>query len=204
MPDVASVRIGIDGEGQSRQEAYQTASRSAAAVDGVLANFGAAIDRVTTAALVVQPKTRWHKGENQRTGWQAFRVSVVEITDTSRVGDLLNALAGAGANVTGLSWMVAPTNESFALARKRAGADARARAEQYEQALGVRLGPVAWASEPGLRSAPMDTVTGPVAARSMAVGAAEEPIKVNPEEVTIRAALEVAYHLLPNASPTNT
>jgi uncharacterized protein YggE len=124
MPDLASVRVAVDGEGPSREEAYQAASTTAAAVDGVLADFGAAIDRVTTAALAVEPKTRWRKGEAQRTGWQALRVSVVEITDTSRVGEL----------------------------RQRAGEDARARAEQYAQALNIKLGPVAWAAEPGLRT----------------------------------------------------
>src|SRR5580704_5571015 len=95
MPDLASVRVGVDGEVPSREEAYQAASTTAAAADGVMADFDAAIGRVTTSALAVQPKTRWRKGESQRTGWQAFRVSVVEITDTSRVGELLNALAGA-------------------------------------------------------------------------------------------------------------
>jgi uncharacterized protein YggE len=165
----------------------------------VLAEFEAAIDRVTTAALAVQPKTRWRKGETQRTGWQALRISVVERTDTSRAGELLNALAGdtgAGANIGGLSWMVAPGNESFALARQRAGEDARARAEQYAQALSVKLGPVAWAAEPGLRSAGHADWMSPVAgARAMSAGAAEEPVNVNPEEITIQAALEVAYRI---------
>jgi uncharacterized protein YggE len=196
MPDLASVSVGVDGEGQSRAEAYQMASATAAAVDGVLADFEAAIDRVTAAALAVQPKTRWRKGESQRTGWQATRVSVVEIKDTSRVGELLNALAGAGGNISGLSWMVAPGNESFALARQRAGEDARARAEQYARALSIKLGPVAWAAEPGLRSAGhMDSMSAPVGAWIASAGAAEEPINVNAEEVTIRAVLEVGYRI---------
>jgi uncharacterized protein YggE len=195
MPDLASVRVGVDGEGQSREDAYQSAAVTAAAVDAVLEDFISAIDRVTTAALAVQPKTRWHKGETQRTGWQAYRVSVVEIGDTSRVGELLSALAGAGASVSGLSWMIAPANESFGLARKRAGEDARARAQQYAQALGIELGGVAWASEPGLR--------GPARPESFAMAAgvagqrlADEQINANPEEITIHAALEVGYRIL--------
>ena len=204
MPDLASVRVGVDGEGPSREEAYQAASITAVAVDGVLADFEAAIDRVTTAALAVQPKTRWRKGETQRTGWQALRVSVVEITDTSRAAELLNSLAGAGASISGLSWMVAPANESYALARQRAGEDARARAEQYARALNIKLGPVAWAAEPGLRNA--DHADGLAVAGgflNMSVGAAEEAINVNPEEVTIRAALEVGYRIPQDDSPAN-
>lgn len=196
MPDLASVRVGVDGQGQSREEAYQMASATAAAVDGVLADFGAAIERVTTAALAVQPRTRWRKGETLRTGWQAFRVSVVEIKDTSRVGELLSALATAGASISGLSWMVAPANESFALARQRAGEDARARAEQYARALGIMLGSVAWASEPGLRSTGQtDWMSAAAPGGALSAGAADEAIDVSPEEVTIRAALEVAYSI---------
>jgi uncharacterized protein YggE len=197
MPDLASIRLAVDGESQTREDAYRLASTTAAAVDGVLANFEAAIDRVITTALNVQPKTRWRKGESQRTGWQASRTSVVEIKDTSRVAELLNALAGAGASIDELSWMVAPANESFALARQRAGADATARAEQYAQALGIKLGPVAWAAEPGLRTTDHgDWRSASLAAGMPRGGAAEEPITVNPEEVTVRADLEVGYRIL--------
>jgi hypothetical protein len=204
IPDLASVRVGVDGEGQLRDEAYQKASTTASAVDGVLAQYESAIDRVTTAALAVQPKTRWRKGETQRTGWQAFRVSVVEINDTSRVGELLNALAGAGASISGLCWMVAPANQAFALARQRAGQDARARAEQYAQALSIQLGPVAWASEPGLRSTGhIDAMAARAAAGGIGASAADEPISVNPEEVTIHAALEVGYSILQDDSTSN-
>ncbi|HUN33431.1 MAG TPA: SIMPL domain-containing protein [Trebonia sp.] len=198
MPDLATVRVSVDGEAPSREEAYRAAAATAATVDRVLADFEAAIDRVTTAALAVQPKTRWRKGETQRTGWTALRVSVVEIADTSRVAELLNALAGAGASIGALSWMLAPANEFFALARQRAGEDARARAEQYASALNIKLGPVAWAAEPGLRVSDRANewaAGGGVAAAFAAGGAAEEPINVNPEEVTIRAALEVGYRI---------
>jgi len=206
MPDLASVRVAVDGESQTREDAYRMAATTAAAVDDVLATFEAAIDRVTTTALAVQPKTRWRKGESQRTGWQAFRASVIEIRDTARVAELLNALAGAGASIDELSWMVAPGNESFALARQRAGANARARAEQYAQALGVKLGPVAWAAEPGLRNSDHSDRSPAYLAAALpasAGGAAEEPITANPEEVTIRADIEVGFRILSDDSPPN-
>ncbi len=79
MPDRASIRVLVDGEGASRDEAYESAARLARAVDAVLAAEAGSIERVTTAALVVQPRTRWRKGETVRTGWRAYRASVVEI-----------------------------------------------------------------------------------------------------------------------------
>jgi hypothetical protein len=38
---------------------------------------------------------------------------------------------------------------------------------------------------------------------AMSAGAAEEPINVNPDEVTIRAALEVGYRILQDDSMPN-
>ena len=58
-------------------------------------------------------------------------------------------------------------------------------------------GPVAWAAEPGLRMADHRdwTASLAVASRASRSGAAEEHIDVNPEEVTIRAVLEVGYRI---------
>lgn len=196
MPDLATVRLGVDGEASSREEAYRRAAVTATAVDQVLADFDDSIERVITASLAVQPKTRWHKGERQRTGWQAYRVTSVEIKDTTRVGELLSSLAAAGANLNSLSWSVAPVNDSIAVARARAAQDARSRAEQYAHALGVRLGAVAWAAEPGLRRPEgrggMDYFPTPSGAAA-ASGAEQPTIDVNPEEVTVRAELEVGF-----------
>jgi uncharacterized protein YggE len=197
-PDLASVRVAVEAEAQSREKAYRTAAATAAAVDGVLESFDSAIDRVTTATLWLAEKTRYHEGEYRRIGWQASRVSLVDICETSRVGDVVQALAGAGANIKGLSWVAVPTNEAFALARRRAGEDARARAEQYAQALGVELRGVAWAAEPGLRRdgrSHGDIIGGPMVASAMREEAAEEAIDITPEEITIEATIEVGYRI---------
>jgi uncharacterized protein YggE len=81
--------------------------------------------------------------------------------------------------------MVAPANEAFALASQRAGEDARARADQYAQALSIELGPVVWAAEPGLRSTGHTDLMAAPFGHAMSAGAIEEPISVTPEEITI-------------------
>ena len=78
------------------------------------------------------------------------------------------------------------------------------RAQQYAQALGIKLGPVAWACEPGLRSpGHTDRMSWTAASRAPSAAAAEQAIDVTPEEVTIGAALEVAYRLPPDDSLAN-
>ena len=81
------------------------------------------IERVVTAALIVQPRSRWKKGESVRTGWRAGRISVVEITDLDRVGAVLAQLVSAGAAIVGPSWEVRSDNDAHDEARRRAAED---------------------------------------------------------------------------------
>jgi uncharacterized protein len=195
MPDRVTVRLVAGEDGSTQQEAYAATASVAAAVDDVLTGTPGAFDRVTTTALVVQPRIRWDNGQAVRTGWTASRSSSVEVHDLDRVGELLDRLVQAGAAISGLSWEVAPGHPAYGQARRRAAEDAHQRAIDYAAALGVRLGAVAWVAEPGLRP------TGPVATPIRALHAASvgpgpsEPIGVAPEELALQASVDVGFAL---------
>jgi uncharacterized protein YggE len=199
MPDRATVRVGVDGDGSSREVAYRAAAGLAAAVDGVLEAQSSAVERVTTTALIVQPTTRARKGETVRTGWRAYRSSVVEITALERVGELLALIVAAGGSVSGLSWELDSGHDAYDEARRRAAQDATRRAQQYASALGIKPGAVAWVAEPGLRTG--GGATGPVframaaSASGLPGGMAEQLIDVPPEEITVRASVEVGFSI---------
>ena len=200
LPDRAVVHVTIDGEGASREDAYANAARLATAVDAVLVAYEAALDRSSTAALLVHPKTRWRRGESVRTGWRASRSTVVEVTDFSRLGDLIAELATAGAQLVGPTWQLDPDNAAHTAARRAAAEDARRRAEAYAAALGLQVSGVAWVAEPGLRQGGSDGgYSGGPMMRSMALaaGPAEadtETIDVSVEEITVPASVEVGFH----------
>ena len=101
LPDRAVLQAVVEGDGATREDAYREAAGPAGEVDAVLAARAGALDRVTTAALLVHPRTRWRKGENVRTGWRASRTTAVEVIDLAAVGDLIAELATAGAAVSG-------------------------------------------------------------------------------------------------------
>lgn len=196
MPDRATIHVTVDGDGDSRASAYAVAAASAAAVDAVLDAEREALERVTTAALLVQPKTRWRKGEQQRTGWRAARTSVVEVADLARVGDLLAQLAAAGGSIVGPNWELDPSHAAHDEARRMAAEDARRRADAYAAALGLTIVSVAWVSEPGLRLAggsPWGGVQAGGAMRGMAAMAQDESIDISPEELTVHAVVEVGF-----------
>lgn len=200
MPDLAVLRVLVAGEGSSPDEAYEAAARLAEAVDVVFRAQAASIGRVTTAALVVQPRVRWHQGEEVRTGWRAARASVVELRALDRVGNVAALLVGAGAILTGPSWELDRSNDAYHQARVEAAQDARKRADDYASGLGVSVGPLMWVSEPGLRvgggdAGGMLASAGQPRAALLASGPAENSIDVAPGEIAVCAAVEVGFHI---------
>src|SRR5207302_7185832 len=110
MPDRAVLHVTVEGEGAARDEAYETAARSAKAVDDVIDRLGDAVERVTHTALVVHPKTRWRKGETVRTGWRASRSTSLEVVDLARLGDLIAEVAMSGGEISGPNWQIDTDN----------------------------------------------------------------------------------------------
>jgi hypothetical protein len=125
LPDQASLTVEVTADRKTQDEAYDARTKLAATVDGVLERHANAIDRATIASLVVRPRTRWHRGEDIRTGWQASRTSFVDIVVLDALGDIMAGLVDAGAAVQGPRWSMAPSNPAYDQARRAAAEDAR-------------------------------------------------------------------------------
>jgi uncharacterized protein len=198
QPDRAVLRVEVDGEGQTRDQAYGQAAPLALAVDEVLERHREPIERTVTASLMVHPKTRWKRGQSIRTGWQASRVTIVEVVDFTVLGDLLAELAAAGGAVDGPNWVLDPDNPVHVEARRQAAADARQRADAYAEALGLRVVAVAWVAEPGLRRGSGggfgdDGVAFARASAAPAGGGFDETISVTPDELPVSCKVEVGF-----------
>ena len=197
MPDHAVTRVTVEADGASQQDAYRRAAEISAAVDAVLAAHSAAISRTMTTSLVVNPRSRWKKGDSVRSGWRATRTSALEITGFEQLGVLLAELVDAGAAVEGVSWELSLSNPAHEEARRRAAEQARTKAETYAAALGLNLGAVAWIAEPGMRLRSDGPVAGVgFALRSASHALADEPIDISPCEITVQAAVEVGFELI--------
>ncbi len=167
VADRAVITVRISAESADRDTAFRRAGELVTAVDAALEAGGDAIARTVTAALVVQPRTRWHDGEQQRTGWEAARVTTVEVVRLDELGSLLGSLVQAGAEIHGPRWEIDAAHPVHDEVRQAAAEDARRRAHAYSSALGVELGPLAWIAEPGLRIGPTQQ-SGGVARMAMA------------------------------------
>ncbi len=196
MPDRAFVNVKLEAEGVERDVAYAEAAQLARHVDEVLNNYADSIERTLTATLAVQPKTRWRKGENVRTGWHATRGTVLEIVGFARLGELIGDLVAAGGAVSGPFWQLDPTSPAYGDARRLAAEDARRRGDDYAEALGLAITAVVWVAEPGLRKGHdglmMSQAAGSYASPTSA-GAVDEIIDVTPDEMTVSASIEVGF-----------
>jgi uncharacterized protein len=128
LPDQASLRVEVTADHKTQEEAYNARTNLVATVDGVLSRHADAIARTTIASLLVQPRTRWHRGEDIRTGWRASRTSFVDVVVLDALGEIMSGLVDAGAAVQGPQWSMAPTNPAYDQARAAAAEDARRRA----------------------------------------------------------------------------
>jgi len=208
LPDLASLRVEVTADHKTRDEAYEARAKLAAKVDVVFADHRNAIGRTTVASLWVQPRTRWHRGEDIRTGWRASRTSFVDVVVLDALGEIMSDVVEAGGAVQGPQWSMALTNPAYDVARRAAAEDARHRAQSYAQALDLTLGPVAWVAEPGMRTVPVSPLDGvadagsgaPVTRLTAATAYAPEPAEpaedLTPSEMTVEVTVEVGFGII--------
>lgn len=191
VPDMATVTLGVSRAAPAAAEALEAMSADAEAVLARLAAAGIAPRDIQTTGLTVAP--RWQPGSPGRPaqvdGYEASTRVTVQIRDLDALGQVLAAVAAAGANLfQGLDFGLADPAPARNEARRRAVADARARAALYAEALGLPLGPLLALDEGGGGSAP-----APRAAYAMA----SDAVPVAAGEITLSATVTLVYALGP-------
>jgi uncharacterized protein YggE len=189
VPDLATVSVGVTTRAATAAAALAANSEAMAAVMAGLDGAGiAAPDRQTSqlnlSPVYAEPRDGGD-GEPEVTSFQADNTVTVRVRDIARLGETIDALTTAGANrLYGIGFEVSEPREALDGARREAVADARARAELFAEAAGVRLGPVISLSEGG-GGGPM-----PMYARAEAAAA---PVPIAEGTVTLTAEVEVVY-----------
>jgi len=191
VPDIARVAVGVRTIAETARVALSENSTSMTAIFEALSKAGIADRDMQTVGLSLNP--RWTQKVNQdgtRTqvpvGYEASNQLSVTCRDLSRLGELLDALAEAGANdMRGISFDIDEKDRLMDEARKRAVQDGRARAELLAREAGVELGKVLSISEGGSQ--------GPIfQARGMAEMAA---VPIAEGEQTISANIALTYEI---------
>ncbi|CAM3127090.1 SIMPL domain-containing protein [Paracoccus nototheniae] len=189
-PDMASVQLGVTTQADSAAEAMSLNSDQQRAVIDALTGAGIDEAQIQTLGLNLNPLMQY--GENQAptvTGYQATNMVTVRVADLARLGEVLDAIVGAGANeINGITFTREDGASSQDDARRDAVTDARRKAELLAEAAGVDLGPILT-----LR----DVQTGGGGPRPMMrmEAAMADSVPVQPGEVEMSAQVEIEFAL---------
>ncbi|HEV2568431.1 SIMPL domain-containing protein [Sphingomonas sp.] len=192
-PDIATISAGVVTQAADAASAMR---ENAARMDRVIAALkraGIADRDIRTANISLSPQYRYANNEPPViTGYQASNSVTVRFRDIARSGAVLDALVATGANQIngpelGLDNPAAALDE----ARADAIAKARARAELYARAAGLRVKRILSISESAFEMPrPM-----PVMLRTMDVSEAAPASKILPGEQALNVNLSVRFEL---------
>jgi len=200
-PDQAVIMLAVETSAQTADAAARANAETMERVIAALRRLGLTQDRIRTVSYQLHPEYARDEPrpgqsyEPRVVGYRAMNMVRVTLDEIARVGEVIDAALGAGANrVTGLSFQLRDPerarNDALALAVQ----NARAEAQTLASALGETLGPALDVSTTGRVPPPvpymMDT-----AARAEVLSAMVTPIE--PGTLRVEATVTIVYRLLP-------
>jgi uncharacterized protein YggE len=200
QPDLAVIRLGIEAQHKSAGDAQQHANRTAQAIFQALQSAGVQPDDVRTTGVTLSPVYTHpgdRGGEPKLAGYRAQNVVSVRVTLMDRVGAILDAGLGAGANrVDGIQFSLRDDADLRREALSQAIHEARAKAETMAAALGVTLTAVHAVEEGDISVAP---VFAAMEMRQLAMDRSA-PTPVAAGQVTVSAHVTVQYRIAESAA----
>lgn len=150
VPDLVIVRARVQCDARDVATALSDAATRTTAALQAAADHGIEPRDRRTDDVGIHP--RYDQNAPKVVGYTAYQAFRLTVRDTGRVGDVLQALAGAAGDalaVDGVEMSADLTTEAVEAAREAAFADAKARAEQYARLAEATLGPVLTVHEAG-------------------------------------------------------
>jgi uncharacterized protein len=192
-PDVANISAGVVSQAADAAGAIRDNAARMARVLAALKRAGIADRDVQTTNLALSPQYRYAQNEPPViTGYQASNNVTVRFRDISKAGAILDALVATGANqINGPDLMIDDPAAATDEARLDAMAKAKARAELYARAAGLRVKRILSISE-------ASEIGRPIPIMMRADAAAPAPYaesKVMAGEQTVGVTLSVRYEL---------
>lgn len=189
-PDMATITLGVTQQAKEAGAAMQATSDAVSQVLARLETAGIAQRDLQTRQLTLSTVWSQPRGEDQErqiTGFVASNTVLVRVRDMDALGGILDAVISEGANnFSGLRFGVQNPDPLQDEARKRAVADAMARARLLAEAAGVTLGPVLTINDQG-GSQPM-----PMAEMStMRLASAKVPVAAG--EISVSASVSMVF-----------
>lgn len=191
-PDIANISAGVMTQAATASAAMQENAARMTAVVAALKKAGIADRDIQTSSLNLNPQYRYQENQPpQLVGYQASNNVQVTFRKIGNAGRIIDTLVAQGANqINGPSLSVDNADAVLDEARTAAIGKARARAELYAKAAGLRVKRILSISENGAAPPP---VPYPVMRMSVAKEAADTPLQ--PGETALAVTVNVSFEL---------
>jgi uncharacterized protein YggE len=150
-PDYVGIDAGVTNEAPTASEAVRQNAVRMESIRAALRRAGIADRDIRTSSISLQPQ--WREVDNQPrqfAGYVAGNQLGIRFRDIASAGAVIDALVGAGVNqIQGPNLGIERPEAALDEARALAVANARARAELYARALGMRIRRVVSVAESG-------------------------------------------------------
>jgi uncharacterized protein YggE len=188
VPDLVRIRFKIKRVEQAPAAAFGAARAAVSAVRGALREHGIADAAVENSRLNLRTATEYSDGSHHFVGYQCQAAYAIESRALDDVEALLVDIVAAGANeIDGVDFDVIAKRELRAEARRLAVAAARAKAELYADAAGVRVGALLHIEDIDPEQSAATRMRG----HSTAAGASAEDLA--PGHIVVNGAVMLGY-----------
>ncbi|MFC1943066.1 SIMPL domain-containing protein [Chloroflexota bacterium] len=192
VPDIATLRLGIEAEETSVAEAQSRAAEAMDRVMTALTKSGLAKKDIQTQYFSIHRVTKWDRVKEEETviGYRVTNMVTAKIRDIDKAGSIIDAVAEAGGDLTridNISFSVDDPSDYYEEAREKAVVEAKAKAKQLAELAGVTLGKPTYISE---------GISYPVSQRGVAVMeemAVAAKTTISPGEMEINLSVQVVY-----------
>jgi uncharacterized protein len=187
VPDTLRAEFGVGTSASTVDGALSRANTAMTRMRDALVRGGVAMADLQTSTADINPS---YNKQGQITGYAVTEGLTAKIRDIPRAGALITAAVAAGGNaarLSGVSFAVEKDDALLAAARKKAFADARAKAELYATEAGRALGTVVSVTETSPGYAPMSAAQ----AREYAVPAV--PIEPGRQQLAVTVTVEWSF-----------
>lgn len=190
-PDIATLNAGVVTEAPTAEAALAENARRMNAVIAAVKRAGVAERDIQTSQLSVQPQMVYAENVPPRlSGYQATNMVSVKVRNLANVGKTVDALVAVGGNqLNGISFGLDNPDAALDRARAEALKKARARADVYAQAVGMRVFKIVAIEEGGSVSPPRPYPM------MMARAAMSDSTPVAAGEVELTANVSVTFEL---------
>lgn len=195
-PDIATLRLGIEAQEASVAEAQAKASEAMNNVMTALTDSVAEKD-IQTQYFSIRQRTTWDQAREEEVvvGYRVTNRVVAKIRDMDKVASIIDAVVQAGGDfirIDNLGFSVDDPSVYYEEAREKAIADAKAKAEQLAELVGVTLGKPTYVAE-GIQQPFYPAWAG----GGMAPPPAPAPApSISPGEMTVSLSVQIAYSIL--------